>query len=90
MDAKQMFEKAIARQEVLVQDRAHKMEWETDDEFNAKVAQRIKMVCVGLGHARDIPGINGICLGLDADWEGYHIERRRVDQLDNVYVSRAK
>ena len=89
MDAKQMFEQAISRQEQLVREIAHKFDDETQAEFEAKVARRIKMVCVGIGHAREVDGIEAICPGQDAIWEGFKVARRRVDHLDNVYVSRA-
>jgi len=88
MDANEIFEKAISRQEKLTRSNAFKFDDETQEEFDAKVARRIKMVCTGVGNAREIPGINAICPGLDADWNGYRINRRRVDQLDNIYVSR--
>jgi len=90
MNAKQMFEEAITRQERLVRDVAFKFDDETEAEFEAKVTRRISIVCIGIGHARNVPGINAICPGQDAIWEGFRINRRRVDQLDNVYVSRAK
>ena len=89
MEAKEIFERAITRQEQLVLDTAYRFDGESQKHFENKVARRIRMVCVGIGHARTVPGINGICPGLDATWEGYRINRRRVDQLDNVYVGRA-
>ena len=90
MNAKEIFEQAISRQEQLTREIAVKFDDETQEEFDAKVERRINMVCVGLGHARNIPEINGICPGMEATWEGFRISRRRVDQLDNVYVSRAR
>jgi len=76
MEAKQIFEQAIAQQEVAIREM-----------FGEETS--VASVCVGLGNAREIPGIDEICPGQDATWEGYRINRRRVDHLDNVYVSRA-
>jgi hypothetical protein len=89
MNIKEVFEQAIARQEHLVFETAFQFDDETDEEFQAKVEGRLKRVCIGLGHARQFPGINGICPGQEVVWEGFYIQRRRVDQLDNIYVSRA-
>ena len=90
--AEQIFEEAISRQEEATTKLTMdcRFDDETDEQFEAKLQRRINYVCVGIGHARTIPGINGICPGQDANWNGYRINRRRVDQLDNVYVSRAK
>ena len=90
MDLKQIFEQAIARQEAAIRKIACKFDDETQEQFDAKVARRVAMACLGIGHARQFPGINAICPGQEADWEGFHISRRRVDQLDNIYVRRAK
>ena len=89
METKQKFEQAIARQEQLVHENAYAWLDETPEQFNEKYTNRLSRVCVGIGHARDIPGINSICPGQDATWQGFRINRRRVDQLDNVYVSRS-
>lgn len=90
MNLEDVFEQAISHQENLIREQAYKFDDETQDEFDAKVARRIKLVCVGIGHARQYPGINAICPGLDAIWKRYRIDRRRVDQLDNIYVSRSR
>jgi len=90
MNIKECFEQAIARQEALVIETAFQFDDETDNEYQAKIERRLKKVCVGVGHARQFPGINGICPGQEATWKGFYIQRRKVDQLDNIYVSRAE
>ena len=90
MKAEQIFEQAIARQEQLIEETACRFDDETQEDFEAKIARRLAIVCVGLGRARTIPEIGSICPGQDAEWKGFHIERRRVDHLDNIYVSRSK
>lgn len=88
--AKALFEKRITAQERLIQETAYQFEDESQEDFDTKVARRTRLVVVGLGHARTVPYINAICPGQDATWQGYRINRRRVDQLDNVYVSRSR
>lgn len=88
MDIKQIFEEAIARQERIILQETFRFPDETQEEVDAKNARRIKMVCVGMGHASQFSDINLICPGQDVNWEGFRINRRRVDQLDNIYVSR--
>ena len=39
--------------------------------------------------ACEIPGINSICPGTSAEWHGFKVQRRRVDELDNIYIKRA-
>ena len=84
---KAIFEEAISRQEVLVLSTAHRFDDESQDDFYAKMSNRIKHITATL-QAKDLHGINAICAGLDAKWQGFYIQRRRVDQLDNIYVSR--
>ena len=87
-----IFEKRIKAQEQLIINTAHKFDDESLDQFYAKVSRRIRNVCVGVGHAQDIPGINIICPyrnGTQTEWNGYIVSRNAVDQLDNVYVRRA-
>ena len=89
--AKAIFEQRIAAQEQLVIDTACRFDDESQEEFDAKVARRIKNVCLCVGHARNIPGINEICpyrCGMQVEWEGFMVSRNAVDQLDNVYVRR--
>ena len=85
-----MFEEALSRQEQARATLAFQFDDETDEEFAAKVARRIRLACATFAnHRNHIDGIDAICPGLDAIWRGFKIQRRRVDQLDNVYVFRA-
>lgn len=89
---KAMFEQRIAAQECIVRDTAFRFDDESQEDFDAKIERRIKLVVVGLGHARNIPGINDICPyrnGMKVEWEGFYVSRNAVDQLDNVYIGRA-
>ncbi len=88
MTLAEIFEKAIRRQEILVLTAAHKFDDETQEEFYAKVSRRLK-TCTATFDASELPGIpDALCAGLDAQHKGFRITRRRVDQLDNIYVSR--
>ena len=89
MDLAQIFENAIARQENLKLENAFRFDDETQAEFDAKVARRLKSVCVGLGSTDEYPRVKEICPGQSVVWQGYKIARRRVDELDNIYISRA-
>lgn len=83
------FENGIKRQEDLVKSIVFQFDDETDEQFTAKIERRLKLVCLGIGSSWDFPGINCVCPGADAIWEGYKVMRRRVDHLDNIYVCRA-
>lgn len=83
------FDNAIKRQEELIIKDAFRFDDETEEEFNAKIQRRISKVCMGVGSAQDFPGITAICPGQNAVWNSFRINRRRVDQLDNIYISRA-
>jgi len=88
-DLRDVFEEAIARRELQILVNAHKFEDEEFEEFYAKIANRIMRVVVTF-RARDLAAIDSVCVGLDAEWQGFYIQRRRVDQLDNIYVSRLR
>lgn len=84
------FDNALRRQEELVIKTACRFDDESEEEFNAKVQRRLANVCMGIGSSWELPGITAICPGSDATWAGFIINRRRVDQLDNIYIRRAK
>ena len=87
MTLEERFDKAISRQEVLVMTTAYKFDDETQQAFYDGVARRLR-TRIATFDAKELPGIDAICAGLDAEYKGYRITRRRVDQLDNIYVSR--
>ena len=57
---KDIFHKAVLRQEVLVLSTAHKFDDETQQEFYDKIARRVK-TCKATFHAKELPGIDAIC-----------------------------
>ena len=91
-DAASIFERMISRQEELRRKNACQRSDETDAEFAARLARALKMIVVPVGHASIIPGIEAICpekQGCPTRFGNYFVSRRKVDQLDNVYVWRA-
>jgi hypothetical protein len=91
MNLKEKFEQDIARQEERIRKDAFKFDDETQEEFEDKIARRIKLTVTACYRANELPGINAVSIdfGGSVNWEGFKVIRRRVDQLDNVYVSRA-
>lgn len=89
MDAKRIFEESICRKEKQMPNETFRFVGETQAEFDARVDHRIKRISLLIGDAYEIPDIDLICPGANVRWEGFKIERRRTNQLDSLYVSRA-
>jgi len=83
------FEEVIQEQENAIRNQ-EKPDWYSDEEWQDKIDKRVRNVVVGVDSAQNIPGIELIIPGQQAKWRNYFVERQRVDQLDNIYVSRIR
>lgn len=81
------FEEALQGAENSVRNQP-KPDWYSDEEWQQKINKRLQNVTVGVGSANNLPGIELIIPGQEAKWRDYYVERARVDQLDNIYVTR--
>ncbi len=82
--------RAVESQEAAVRVSAYQFPDETDAEFSKKVQGRLARVAVCLP-ARECVGINSIVARYgEVTIEGLRIVRRCVDEIDNVWISRAR
>ena len=82
-----LFEKRISEREQQILCNAHKWEDESFNMFYVRISKRIASIVVTF-RAKELLGIDLFCPGLDAIFEDFSIQRRKVDELDNIYVSR--
>ena len=85
-----LFEKRISENEQRILRNAFKFEDETHSDFYARIARQITLTCMISFRTSDIPEIALFCEGLECELGNFRVSRRRVDEIDNIYVSRKR
>jgi hypothetical protein len=84
------FTKELEDEEAFTIRRSFKFEDETQEHFEAKVASRIRYINICI-RASELPGIDQlVCRYGEVELAGFHIIRRCVDEIDNIWISRSR